>query len=127
MSEVSDSDTPALRHSDTLPIRHACPQDVVQRCRRAPCAAMRIEVEVRRRGDNEIEVGVKDYGRGMRPEETGRIFRRFYRVAGTGQDTTPGIGLGLALCRHIVRAHRGRIEVESELGKGSTFRVVLPV
>lgn len=86
-----------------------------------------IAVKVGRRGEDEIEISVRDEGRGMDPSELKKIFRKFYRAAGGESDTTPGVGLGLALCRQIVRAHRGRIEVESELGKGSTFRVILPL
>ena len=58
--------------------------------------------------------------------ELKKIFQKFYRVRASGRDSVPGIGLGLALCRHIVHGHGGRIQVESEPGKGSIFAVHLP-
>jgi len=73
-----------------------------------------------------IEISVKDDGPGIDKREVKKIFQKFYRVRGISRDAVQGIGLGLALCRHIVRGHGGRIEVESEPGKGSTFTVCLP-
>ncbi len=72
-----------------------------------------------------IRISVRDEGVGMERRELKRIFRKFYRVGGSRAAVTPGVGLGLALCRHVVRAHGGRIEVESEAGVGSTFTVCL--
>jgi signal transduction histidine kinase len=74
-----------------------------------------------------IEISVRDYGIGIEKKELKRIFHRFYRVPGAQEENVSGVGLGLALCRHIVRAHGGRVEVESSPGKGSTFSVLLPV
>ncbi len=68
---------------------------------------------------------VIDTGIGIPPEETNKIFDRFYR----GKNTPPkskGAGLGLAICHSIVKAHGGTIEVLSQVGKGSTFQVTLP-
>lgn len=72
-----------------------------------------------------VRISVRDEGVGMERRELKRIFRKFYRVGGSRAAVTPGVGLGLALCRHVVRAHGGRIEVESEPGVGSTFTVSL--
>ena len=58
------------------------------------------------------------------PEEREEIFNEFYR-APTCRETEPGVGLGLAITRHLVRLLGGRIELDSQLGAGSTFRVVL--
>ena len=80
-----------------------------------------------RRGEQRwVEIAVKDYGIGIDRRQVRNIFRRFYRVPSSSDGNISGLGLGLALCRHVVRAHGGRIEVESEPGKGSTFRVLLP-
>jgi signal transduction histidine kinase len=73
-----------------------------------------------------IEVAVHDRGIGLEKRDLRKVFRKFYRVQGPQTAEVPGVGLGLALCRHIVKAHRGRIEVESRVGVGSTFRVILP-
>ncbi len=86
----------------------------------------RIDVRLAREGDGGIQLSVQDDGPGMDKRELRKIFRKFYRVPGGGKDAAPGTGLGLALCRHIVLGHGGRIVAESEPGKGSVFRVYLP-
>lgn len=67
--------------------------------------------------------GVRDNGIGIDPKYGKRIFGAFKRVH---NDAYPGAGVGLAIARHIVESHRGRIWVESELGKGATFFISLP-
>lgn len=69
-----------------------------------------------------IMVTVSDSGSGIAPENLGRIFEPFFTTKPVGK----GTGLGLSMSYSIVQKHGGRIEVESELGKGSTFRVILP-
>ncbi|HLJ69616.1 MAG TPA: ATP-binding protein [Chloroflexota bacterium] len=73
----------------------------------------------------ELRIEVRDHGPGIPPAERARIFDKFYRLSGNAK-RTPGVGLGLSIARAFVEAHQGRIEVESEVGAGSTFRVVLP-
>jgi len=82
-------------------------------------------VEVRTLAAPEPRIVVRDWGNGIADEDQGRIFEPFERVARTaGED---GAGLGLYIVREIVRAHGGRIEVESRPGEGATFTVVLPI
>ena len=77
--------------------------------------------------DQWVEVRVSDTGVGVPPEEVERIFNKFYQSPHHRSQRERGTGLGLAIARHIVEAHGGRIWVESQLGKGSTFIVLLPV
>jgi PAS domain S-box-containing protein len=72
----------------------------------------------------ELVVRIRDQGRGIDPEDLPCIFDPFHRAAGA--KNREGFGLGLATVKAIVDAHGGRVHVESELGKGSTFTVVLP-
>ncbi|MCB9438159.1 MAG: GAF domain-containing protein [Anaerolineales bacterium] len=67
---------------------------------------------------------VQDEGQGIAVDKVHRVFERFYRVPGTGKR---GIGLGLAIVKQIVEAHGGRVHVESQVGKGSTFVFDLPL
>ena len=73
-----------------------------------------------------IAIAVRDHGLGIPPRERREIFGRFVRGEKAARLGIKGTGLGLAMVSHIVRAHGGRIEVDSEEGTGSTFRVVLP-
>jgi len=72
---------------------------------------------------SEIVLRVRDDGSGIPPEILTRIFEPFLTTKETGK----GVGLGLAVSRNIVERHHGRIEVQSEMGKGTTFRVTLPI
>jgi signal transduction histidine kinase len=76
-------------------------------------------------GRGEARIWVRDRGPGVRPSERAAIFERFRRGAGRGR--SEGSGLGLAIVRTIAEAHHGRVELESEVGVGSTFTIVVPV
>ena len=74
-----------------------------------------------------IHVSVADTGPGIRPEDLPHIFERFYQGRAYAKNTLAGSGLGLALAKKVVEAHGGRIWVESDLGKGTTFHFTLPL
>ena len=82
----------------------------------------RVVVEAGREGGY-VFVKVKDTGRGIAQEDMPKIFTKFFQA----DHSTPGTGLGLSICKMIIDAHGGRIWVESELGKGSTFSFTLPI
>ncbi len=75
----------------------------------------------------EAVISVEDTGIGIAPQDKERIFERFYRVDKARSRELGGTGLGLAIVRHIVLVHKGRIEVDSQPGRGTTFRIVLPL
>ncbi|MEN6393435.1 MAG: ATP-binding protein [Anaerolineaceae bacterium] len=83
-----------------------------------------INIVLKKEGENAL-ISVQDHGEGIAPEHLENIFKRFYRVPVTNTNVR-GTGLGLFICRQIVRAHGGDIWVESTLGKGTTFNIRLP-
>lgn len=72
-------------------------------------------------------VQISDNGIGIEEELLDRIFERFYVVDNSRSKKISSTGLGLSIVKHIVEAHGGRIEVTSEIGKGSTFTIYLPI
>ncbi len=74
----------------------------------------------------EVRFCVEDFGAGIPSEHLSRLFERFYRVDKTRSRESGGTGLGLSIAKHIVEAHKGRMWVESELGRGSRFCFTLP-
>lgn len=85
-----------------------------------------VQVRVRMEGEN-IDTSVSDQGIGIPQDEIPRLFERFHRARNVSSRYYGGLGLGLYIARAIVGAHGGEIQVESEEGSGSTFRLMLPV
>lgn len=84
-------------------------------------------ITVRLTGDNTtVQVQIQDTGSGIPSEDIPHLFQKFYRVDNSATRTIGGTGLGLFICKKIVELYSGRVWVESELGKGSTFFVNLP-
>ena len=76
--------------------------------------------------DGKAVVSVTDTGIGIAPEHQGRIFERFYRVDKSHSKASGGTGLGLSIVKHAVQYHHGTVELQSEEGKGTTIRILLP-
>ena len=85
-----------------------------------------IEIRTKNEGKN-LVIEVEDHGIGIAKKETKRIFNEFYRVSQGNRHDTKGFGLGLGYVKKIVSLHHGSVTVKSELGKGSTFIVSLPI
>jgi two-component system, OmpR family, phosphate regulon sensor histidine kinase PhoR len=86
----------------------------------------KVEVSLRRAGDR-LVLSVRDWGPGIDREEQEHVFERFYRARAMRLKPIRGSGIGLALVRHIARAHRGDVTVTSTPGEGSTFELWLPI
>ena len=85
---------------------------------------MTLSVEVR---DRRLRLAVKDTGIGIPADRIEELFEPFHQLDGSDIRRYGGMGLGLALVRRIVEAHQSRIEVQSEVGRGSTFAFELPL
>jgi signal transduction histidine kinase len=75
---------------------------------------------------SEVEIRVKDRGIGLSPEDQEKIFDKFYRASEGAQINVKGVGLGLKIVKHVMNAHRGEIKVESQVSRGSTFKLIFP-
>lgn len=75
---------------------------------------------------NGLRVSISDQGPGIAPEHLSRLTERFYRVDDSRESTVGGSGLGLAIAKHALEHHDSQLEIESQLGQGSTFSFVLP-
>jgi len=76
---------------------------------------------------NSLNIRVRDHGIGITKEDRPHVFEKFFRGSGGGATSAKGAGIGLALVRHIVTSHGGRVECQSHLGEGSTFTIQLPI
>jgi two-component system phosphate regulon sensor histidine kinase PhoR len=74
-----------------------------------------------------VHLAVADQGDGIAPEHIARVTERFYRVDTSRSRSLGGTGLGLSIVKHIVERHRGRLRIDSQLGKGTTVHVLLPI
>ena len=81
---------------------------------------------LQRSSDSNVLVSVEDHGDGIPPEHLDNIFGQFYRVDTSRNRGTGGVGLGLTIVKRLVEAHSGEIQVESEVGRGTTFTIALP-
>jgi len=103
-------------------------ENLVENALKYGAAGKRVDIALAREtGENEANVAVRDYGPGIAPEHLPRLTERFYRVDVTESRAQGGTGLGLALVKHILHRHRGRLTIDSAPGKGATFTVRLPL
>jgi PAS domain S-box-containing protein len=86
----------------------------------------KVTVALEKNDDDFVQIAVSDTGPGILSEETSKIFSKFYQVANVANQKPKGSGLGLAISKALVEMHGGKIWVESEVGRGSTFYFTLP-
>jgi two-component system phosphate regulon sensor histidine kinase PhoR len=105
-------------------------ENLVENALKYGAAGKRVDIKLKLApsadGQNEAQVSVRDYGPGIAPEHLPRLTERFYRVDVTESRAQGGTGLGLALVKHILNRHRGRLTIDSEPGAGATFTIHLP-
>ena len=105
-------------------------ENLVENALKYGAAGKRVDIALRPaaspEGEPEAQVDVRDYGPGIAPEHLPRLTERFYRVDVNESRAQGGTGLGLALVKHILNRHRGRLSIESTAGAGATFAVHLP-
>lgn len=116
-------------HDDLVRVLINLLENAVTYSREGGAIYLRSEVDD---GDNPlgkpaIRVSVRDEGEGIPAAEIPRLTERFYRIDKSRSRNVGGTGLGLAIVKHVLRRHRGKLEIESTLGEGSEFRIYLPV
>lgn len=124
--EVPDDggELPAIAGNETE--LHSAVGNLVNNAVRYTPAGGRIDVRWRWRDDGGGEIEVADSGVGIAREHLARLTERFYRVDSSRSRETGGTGLGLSIVKHVVQRHGGSIDISSEPGQGSRFRLVFP-
>lgn len=117
--------TPVMVQGDDLRLRELL-LNLVENAMKYSHPGGKVEISLLRER-HEARLSITDHGIGIDPADHKRIFQRFFRTDVARAHTKKGTGLGLAICAWIADLHKGRVEVHSELGQGSTFTVVLPL
>ena len=106
-------------------------ENLVENALKYAASGKRVDIELARlataAGAREARIAIRDYGPGIAPEHLPRLTERFYRVDVSESRAQGGTGLGLALVKHILNRHGGRLTIESTLGHGATFTAHLPL
>ena len=106
-------------------------ENLVENALKYGAAGKRVDVTLSvaqtRAGTREARISVRDFGPGISPEHLPRLTERFYRVDVKDSRAQGGTGLGLALVKHVLNRHGGRVTIESNLGQGATFTMHLPL
>jgi two-component system phosphate regulon sensor histidine kinase PhoR len=101
-------------------------ENLVENALKYGASGKRVDVTLSRSG-GEAHISVRDYGPGIAPEHLPRLTERFYRVDVTDSRAQGGTGLGLALVKHVLNRHGGRVTIESARSEGATFTLHLPL
>ena len=123
MSVASDDTPPYVVQADAPQLERAI-ANLITNALKYSAKSASVSIRLAHEGGN-VVLEVTDRGIGIVSESVSRLFEQYYRTEG-GKASAGGLGLGLYIARMIVEAHGGRIDVVSELGRGSTFRLTLP-
>jgi signal transduction histidine kinase len=124
-SHVLDVDVSGSLTGEFDPVRvQQVIENLIENAKKYSPEGTTIQVSAWNEGDD-IRLSVSDQGAGIGPEDLDRVFDRYYRASESSNGSTPGIGLGLHICKEIVEQHGGQIWAESQLGLGSIFHVLL--
>jgi PAS domain S-box-containing protein len=128
MNRVVQPDLPTVR-ADAIRIRQVMINLLSNAAKFTDEGAITVEVELKlgQAGRHEVQVSVTDTGPGIAPSDQAKLFQPFSQVDDSPTRKTGGTGLGLSICQHIINMHGGKIWVDSDIGKGSTFRFTLPL
>ena len=102
-------------------------ENLIENALKYGASGKRVEIEMASDSKGNAVVAVRDYGPGIDPNHLPRLTERFYRVDIMESRAQGGTGLGLALVKHILNRHQGRLTIDSKLGEGATFTVQLPL
>ena len=117
--------TPVVVQGDDLRLRELL-LNLVENAMKYSHPGGKVEISLLKEGQ-EARLSITDHGIGIDPADHKKIFQRFFRTDVARTHTKKGTGLGLAICAWIADLHKGRVDVKSDLGQGSTFTVVLPL
>jgi two-component system phosphate regulon sensor histidine kinase PhoR len=128
--KISTPEAPLVVFGDRDELIRAL-ENLVENALKYGAAGKRVDVAFTpgqtRAGTPEARIAVRDYGPGIAPEHLPRLTERFYRVDVADSRSQGGTGLGLALVKHVLNRHSGRLTIESTLGSGATFTMHLPL
>jgi len=125
--DLAASDRNAWLETDPGAVEQILFNLVDNACKYAATASdHRVRLEVHTRGDA-LRLAIRDYGQGISPRDARKLFRPFSKAVGEAADATPGVGLGLALCRRLARELGGRLDYAAGQESGATFILELPV
>jgi PAS domain S-box-containing protein len=128
MKRVIEPDLPTVR-ADTIRIRQVMINLLSNATKFTDEGSIVVDVRLKTgtTGRNEVMVSVTDTGPGISKQDQTKLFQPFSQVDDSPTRKTGGTGLGLSICQHIINMHGGKIWVDSDIGKGSTFRFTLPL
>jgi signal transduction histidine kinase len=124
ISFVADVPSPLWAYADPLRIGQALDNLVSNAIKYSPGGGL---ISISAHGTKEwVQLSVKDTGMGMSPEDSAKVFRRFFRTQSAREASISGAGLGLSITKTIIERHGGDISCESRPGEGTTFTLTLP-